>query len=72
MNDICIVGSSKTGSTGVYSSIKKALISGDIPFYGMHEKYPAEMFRALRLYAPDRAILATAPHHPPLQPQGCS
>jgi hypothetical protein len=58
VNGIGIVGSSKTGTTGVYSSVKQALASRDIPFYGMHEKYPREMYRALDIYAPDHVVLA--------------
>jgi hypothetical protein len=58
VNGICIVGSSKTGTTGVYSSVKHALAARGSAFYGMHEKYPPEMYRALDLYAPDRVVLA--------------
>jgi hypothetical protein len=55
---ICVVGSSKTGTTGVYSSVRKGLIDAGRPLFGLHEKYDAGVFANLARNAPERTVLA--------------
>lgn len=59
---ILILGAGKTGTTGLYHSIKGAL-DPDEGFYLLFEPTRSEPFRALAKYAPDRPILTKVMIH---------
>lgn len=59
---ILVLGAGKTGTTGLYHSIKGAL-DPDEGFYLLFEPTRAEPFRALARYAPDRPILTKVMIH---------
>ena len=58
MRHIVIVGSSKTGTTGLFYSVRSGLERSGEPFYSLYEKHSARIYRYLDLYAPNRLVVA--------------
>lgn len=58
MRHIVIVGSSKTGTTGLFYSVRNGLSSSGESFYSLYEKHSPRIYRHLDLYAPNRLVLA--------------
>ena len=58
MRHIVIVGSSKTGTTGLFYSVVRGLESTGEPVYSLYEQHSARIYESLDKYAPERLVVA--------------
>lgn len=59
MNSVCVIGGSKTGTTGLYSAIHEGMVrAGLAPCYGLFEKYDLRVLANLRRLAPHTPTVA--------------
>lgn len=58
MRHIVIVGSSKTGTTGLFYAVRNGLDRSGEPFYSLYEKHNGRIYTYLDLYAPNRLVVA--------------
>lgn len=54
----CVVGLSKSGTTGLFSAIHAAFSKHYEEFYALHEKYGIRQYQSLNWYCPDIPLLA--------------
>lgn len=58
MRGVCVVGVSKTGTTGWYASVREGLREAVGTCYGFNERYEEGVFGSLRRLAPDVPVVA--------------
>lgn len=58
MNSVCIIGGSKTGTTGLYSAVHEAVQAAHPRCYGMFEKYDPDVLANLQRLAPHTPVVA--------------
>lgn len=58
MRGVCVVGGSKTGTTGLYAAVLEGVRRQEPRSYGLLEKYDPDLFRSLRRLAPSVPVVA--------------
>ena len=58
MKGVCVVGSSKTGTTGLYSAVWNGLRAHEDRVYGLLEKYDEDVYRNLQRLAPSTPVVS--------------
>ena len=58
MKGVCVVGSSKTGTTGLYSAVWNGLRAHEDRVYGLLEKYDEDVYRNLQRLAPSTPLVS--------------
>ncbi|MCZ7536470.1 MAG: hypothetical protein M5T61_11560 [Acidimicrobiia bacterium] len=58
MRHTVIVGSSKTGTTGLFYSVLRGLEATGVPLYALYEIHGARPYDSLDKYAPERLVVA--------------
>jgi hypothetical protein len=55
---VCVVGGSKTGTTGLYAGVKAGLLESEGACYALNERHDRAVFDNLRRYAPEVPVVA--------------
>lgn len=58
MTRVCVVGGSKTGTTGLYAAVRAGLAARDGACYALNERHDRAVFENLRRLAPEVPVVA--------------